>query len=131
VRRVRPSRLTLHRNGRVTFAADAAPAAPAAGLPANGKPNGVASGGAGLQGHHASGSSAGNHATNGRTQHQDVPGSTGHVAGPAGSAEDEEQLYASPEELQGKPGTSASDVYSLGILFFDLFFAVGGCVGQS
>jgi serine/threonine protein kinase len=45
--------------------------------------------------------------------------------------DEEEQLYASPEEVQGRPGTSASDVFSLGILFFDLFFAVGVWVGKA
>ncbi|GLC43148.1 hypothetical protein PLESTB_000858000 [Pleodorina starrii] len=47
---------------------------------------------------------------------------------PAGSDfEDEDALYRSPEEALGQPVTAASDMFSLGLLFFELFYV---CAGQ-
>lgn len=43
-----------------------------------------------------------------------------------GGEEEEEQAYASPEMLAGSPPSAASDVFSLGVLFFDLFYVVSG-----
>lgn len=40
---------------------------------------------------------------------------------PATQLQLERSLYASPEELLTKPPTPASDIYSLGVLFFELF----------
>ncbi|GLI64451.1 hypothetical protein VaNZ11_007723 [Volvox africanus] len=49
------------------------------------------------------------------------------VATPAGSHDDEEDaLYRSPEEAQGHSATQASDMFSLGLLFFELFYVCAG-----
>ncbi len=42
-------------------------------------------------------------------------------APPAGQQQ-EELLYLSPEEAAGQAGTAASSIYSLGVLFFELFY---------
>ncbi|GIL90651.1 hypothetical protein Vretimale_15730 [Volvox reticuliferus] len=41
--------------------------------------------------------------------------------------DDEDALYRSPEEALGHPATQASDMFSLGLLFFELFYV---CAGQ-
>lgn len=55
-----------------------------------------------------------------------VQGSSSRGGGAACSLDPVDLLYASPEEERGCPATRQSDVFSLGVLFFELFHVVRG-----